>query len=131
MKTLNGNVSKHELFRGRAGLARDVLGAVVAEAASDCRDAMAGRAALATAVRGASAAAFFLSEFGQGVIRDLVGEAGVRAGKTLATQALEALDLTPRAVQRISAEEWGIAIERNRMPRSLTEITARPFRLVG
>jgi hypothetical protein len=124
-------MTKAELFRGRAGLARDVLGAVVEAAASDCRDAMVSKPALATAVRGASAAAFFLSDFGQGVIRDLVGEAGVRAGKALAAQALDALDLTPRAVKAISAAEWEVAIERTRLPATLTEMSARPLRLVG
>lgn len=124
-------MDKSELIPARAALAREVLGAMVAAAADDCRDAIEGRRGAATAVRGASAAAFFNGEFGQGIVRDLVGEAGVRKARQLARDALDALDLTPRAVAAIQPAEWDVAIDRNRLPRGLMGIDAKPFRLVG
>ena len=124
-------MNKAEIFAAKVQQARDLAGAVVAEAATDCRDAIEGRRGLATTVRGASAAAFFLGEYGQGVVRDLAGEAGVRKGRELARAALEALDLTPRAVAAVEPAEWDVAIDRNRLPRGLMGIDAKPFRLVG
>lgn len=103
----------------RASHAKDVAIGAVETAGEDCRIVVAGMPGAAVAVRGASAAAFFLSERGQEVVHDLGGDSGVRTGKALAAQVLATLGLTADAVLAISEPEWDTAIERGRMPTSL------------
>lgn len=107
-----------EPTRTQLSPAAELLGAVVAQAAADCRRALKRKAQGKFQTKdlplAASACRFFLSESGHSMIHACgMGHEGIRAGVALAQTTIRRLGLSPDTLLRDPEESWKQVVARD------------------
>lgn len=132
-----------EVTRTELSPAQYLLGAVIAQAAADCRTALkqSARGAVKQKDRtlAASASRFFLSEAGHSMIHACgMGHEGVRAGIALANTTIRRLGLSADALMSDPEEAWKKVVAKENLAHAaamnrprVVEQQPLPFRLVA